>query len=143
MQFNPVLYLEAQESSYQKALDEIREGRKRSHWMWYIFPQLKGLGVSEMSRYYGISGAAEARDYLAHPILGARLREISYAVSELKSDDATEVMGWPDDLKLRSCMTLFAFVSGDEDSVFNKVLDKYFGGKPDYRTIEMLESVVE
>ncbi len=116
----------AQARDYKTALSEIRSGRKRSHWMWYIFPQIKGLGHSDMADYYGISNLEEAKDYLADPILKERLTEISSALLALDSRDAKAVMGVPDNLKLRSCMTLFAIADPDEE-VFQKVLDKFYG----------------
>ena len=130
-------FLAAQERDYAQALAEIRTGRKRSHWIWYIFPQLRGLGYSYNAEYYGIADAEEARQYLAHPVLGARLREITEALLELPESDSVRVMGRPDDLKLCSSMTLFEYVSV-QDSVFGKVLDKYYGGRRDAATLRML-----
>jgi len=130
-------FLTAQEQDYAQALAEIRAGRKRSHWIWYIFPQLRGLGYSYNAEYYGIADAEEARQYLAHPVLGARLREITEALLELPESDSVRVMGRPDDLKLCSSMTLFEYVSV-QDSVFGKVLDKYYGGRRDAATLRML-----
>lgn len=129
-------FLTAQERSYDAALAEIKAGRKRTHWMWYIFPQIAGLGMSSTAQYYSIQDRLEAEEYMAHPVLGARLLEISRALLTLESSDATAVMGYPDDLKLRSCMTLFAQVS--DDPVFEAVLDKFFGGRPDSRTLALL-----
>ena len=129
-------FLTAQERSYDAALAEIKAGRKRTHWMWYIFPQIAGLGMSSTAQYYSIQDRLEAEEYMAHPVLGARLIEISRALLTLDSSDATAVMGYPDDLKLRSCMTLFAQVS--DDPVFEAVLDKFFGGRPDSRTLALL-----
>mgnify|MGYP000377350003 CR=1 FL=1 len=129
-------FLTAQERSYDTALSEIKNGRKRSHWMWYIFPQIAGLGMSSTAQYYSIADIDEAREYITHPVLGARLLEISRALLTLDSSDATAVMGYPDDLKLRSSMTLFAQVS--EDPVFNAVIDKFYGGRPDTRTLHIL-----
>lgn len=119
-------FLVAQEHSYDTALREIRSGRKRSHWMWYIFPQIAGLGMSYTAQLYAIKDIEEARQYIAHPVLGARLIEISQALLTLDCSDAAAVMGYPDDLKLRSCMTLFAQVS--DDPVFDAVLAKFYGG---------------
>ena len=130
-------FLTAQEQDYAQALAEIRAGRKRSHWIWYIFPQLRGLGYSYNAEYYGIADAEEARQYLAQPVLGARLREITEALLELPESDSVRVMGRPDDLKLCSSMTLFEYVSV-QDSVFGKVLDKYYGGRRDAATLRML-----
>ncbi len=129
-------FLIAQEHSYDTALREIRAGRKRSHWMWYIFPQIAGLGMSYTAQLYSIQDISEARDYIAHPVLGARLIEISRALLTLDSSDATAVMGYPDDLKLCSCMTLFKQVS--DDPVFGAVLDKFYGGRADTRTLAIL-----
>lgn len=129
-------FLIAQEHSYDTALREIRAGRKRSHWMWYIFPQVAGLGMSYTAQLYSIQDINEARDYIAHPVLGARLIEISRALLTLDSSDATAVMGYPDDLKLCSCMTLFKQVS--DDPVFGAVLDKFYGGRADTRTLAIL-----
>ena len=129
-------FVKAQARNYEKAREEIRNGRKETHWMWYVFPQLKGLGRSETARYYGIADRREAEAYLAHPVLGPRLREMTDLLPALETSDANKVFGYPDDLKLRSCMTLFYLVSGEER--FQKVLDKFFGGKSDGRTVELL-----
>ena len=129
-------FLIAQEHSYDTALREIRAGRKRSHWMWYIFPQIAGLGMSYTAQLYSIADIDEARRYIGHPVLGERLIEISRALLTLESSDAGAVMVYPDDLKLRSCMTLFAQVS--DDPVFKAVLDKFYGGRADTRTLELL-----
>lgn len=133
-------FLDAQARDYATALAEITAGRKRSHWMWYIFPQVRGLGFSDMAHRYGIQDAAEAAAYLAHPVLGARLLEISKALLGLPGGNATSVMGSPDDLKLRSSMTLFAQVPG-ADPVFEAVLDKFFGGVPDAKTVQLLQKL--
>ena len=130
-------FLEAQNNSYDTALREIRAGRKRSHWMWYIFPQIRGLGYSAMAQHYAIRDLGEAREYLQHPLLGPRLIEISEALLALEESDPRRVMGSPDDLKLRSCMTLFQCAAPDQP-VFGKVLDKFYGGRPDERTLEIL-----
>ena len=133
-------FLKEQEHDYPVALKEMRAGRKKSHWIWYIFPQLKGLGTSHYSEFYGLDGVDEARAYLEHPVLGARLKEISEALLGLGLDqnDPEEVMGGhPDDWKLCSCMTLFAKLSED-DSVFHRVLDKFFGGVMDPKTLKKL-----
>ena len=130
-------FLEAQKNSYDTALREIRAGRKRSHWMWYIFPQIRGLGYSAMAQHYAIRDLEEAREYLQHPVLGPRLIEISEALLALDETDPWRVMGSPDDLKLRSCMTLFQSAAPDQP-VFGKVLDKFYGGQPDGRTLEIL-----
>ena len=130
-------FLEAQARDYPQALSEIRAGKKRSHWMWYIFPKLVGLGRSEMARRYGIKDMAEATAYLSHPLLRGRMIEICKALLSLPGDNATHVMGSPDDLKLRSSMTLFSMVP-HTDPVFNRVLSKYFGGEKDEATIGLL-----
>ncbi len=122
-------FLKAQEQDYEQALREIRSGRKRSHWMWYIFPQIQGLGFSPTAQYYAIRDLQEARDYLAHPVLGARLKEISSALLDLNGLSASEIFGYPDDLKLRSSMTLFRMADLNEP-VFLEVLEKYYDGKP-------------
>ena len=127
----------AQARDYDIALREIRSGRKRSHWMWYIFPQVRGLGHSGMADYYGLDGREEARAYLADPMLGPRLLAISEALLELEDKDAARIFGFPDVLKLRSCMTLFAAVS-EEGSVFHRVLDTYYHGEKDELTMARL-----
>lgn len=129
-------FISAQERSYDAALREIKAGHKRTHWMWYIFPQIAGLGFSSTAQYYAISSMQEAKDYYAHPVLGKRLVEISEALLALDTSDAGAVMGYPDDLKLRSSMTLFLAASGD--AVFQKVLDKFYSGKPDSKTLSIL-----
>jgi uncharacterized protein (DUF1810 family) len=130
---NPQRFLDAQATAYPLALAEVQAGRKRSHWMWYIFPQIQGLGFSEISRHYAIRDVGEAAAYLAHPVLGARLREITGELLKLSGHDAGRIFGSPDDMKLRSSMTLFAAVPG-ADPVFGAVLDKFFGGVPDVQT---------
>ena len=127
----------AHQRDYQTALSEIRAGRKRSHWMWYIFPQLKGLGHSPTADYYGIRSLDEAKAFLADEYLGAHIREISSALLELDCSDARTVMGSPDDLKLRSSMTLFSLAAPEEE-VFRKVLEKFYHGQADNRTINRL-----
>lgn len=129
-------FVQAQADSYARALREIKSGRKTSHWMWYIFPQLSGLGHSQTARYYAIRDRAEAEAYLAHPVLGKRLLEISSELLKLESSDATAVMGWPDDLKLKSSMTLFSLVS--REPVFRLVLEKYFRGEEDVYTVQAI-----
>ncbi len=130
-------FLEAQKNSYDTALREIKAGRKRTHWMWYIFPQIRGLGYSAMANHYAIRNLDEALEYVQHPVLGLRLIEISEALLALDESDPRRVMGPPDDLKLRSCMTLFQCAAPDQP-VFGKVLDKFYGGRPDGRTLEIL-----
>ena len=130
-------FVSAQEGVYEVALDELRRGRKESHWMWFVFPQVEGLGSSEMARRYAIRDRAEARAYLAHPVLGPRLRECGEVLLRVTGRSAYEVMGSPDDLKLCSSMTLFAEI--EVDSVFSRILEKYFGGIRDVRTLEELD----
>jgi uncharacterized protein (DUF1810 family) len=129
-------FVSAQDGVYARALAEIRAGSKRSHWMWFVFPQLKGLGSSAAARRYGIAGADEGRAYLAHPVLGPRLRECAEAMLEHEGKGVTEILGYPDDLKLRSSMTLFAQVAEDP-RVFDAVLERFYGA-PDPRTLELL-----
>ena len=130
-------FVEAQEGVYERVLSEIRAGHKRSHWMWFIFPQCEGLGFSEISKRYAITSLDEAEAYLRHPVLGPRLLECAEAVLTLEGRSAAEIFGSPDDTKLRSCATLFAQVS-PPDSVFEGVLDKYFAGEADERTLELM-----
>ena len=132
-------FVQAQEDRYEQALSEIRTGRKRSHWMWYIFPQYDGLGSSATSKRYAIRSLAEADAYLRHPVLGPRLFACAEAALALEGQSASEVFGFPDDMKLRSCATLFASVS-TSGSVFERLLDKYFRGERDDRTIRLLGS---
>ena len=131
-------FLTAQEGDYETALAEIRRGRKRSHWMWYVFPQLEGLGSSATSRRYAIKSLAEARAYLAHPVLGARLLACCEAAVGIEGRSAHDIFGSPDDMKLRSCATLFERVAR-EGSVFARLLDKYYGGARDPATLRLLE----
>ncbi len=136
-------FVRAQEHDYGQALSEIRSGRKQSHWMWYIFPQFDGLGFSPTSRRYAIRSATEAEAYLRHPVLGPRLVEIAEATAGIDGRSAFEVFGSPDDLKLRSCATLFAKVS-PAGSVFERLLARYFDGEPDGETLRLLvESMTE
>jgi uncharacterized protein (DUF1810 family) len=125
-------------------LEELAAGGKTSHWMWFIFPQLRGLGMSATARRFGLSGLEEARAYLAHPLLGARLRECTRLVLAVEGRSAHEIFGSPDDLKLRSCLTLFAQAvapsPAPDTRVFGEALAKYYGGEPDPRTLELLIS---
>ena len=132
-------FIKAQENSYEQALSEIKSGRKRSHWMWYIFPQFKGLGFSETSKYYSIKDLAEAERYLNHQILGERLKLITNELLALNENNANKVFGSPDDLKLKSSMTLFAAVNISEENVFRAVLDKFFNGEPDNNTLALIK----
>ncbi|HJR68425.1 MAG TPA: DUF1810 domain-containing protein [Gammaproteobacteria bacterium] len=131
-------FVVAQRTSYERALGEIKAGRKHSHWMWYVFPQLAGLGFSATSKRYAIKSLDEARAYLAHPILGPRLAQCASAALAVEGRTAWEIFDSPDDVKLRSCATLFAAVAG-RDSVFQRLLDKYFDGAPDSETLRLLE----
>lgn len=135
--YNLTRFLDAQNQVYLKALSEIKNGQKESHWMWFIFPQLKSLGRSETAKFYGISGIEEAAAYLAHPILGKHLVEIAETFLTIDGKTAHAILGSPDDLKLRSSMTLFANVPGAH-SVFEKVIQKYFNGFQDELTLQVL-----
>ena len=130
-------YLKAQENTYATALTEIKNGQKRTHWMWFIFPQINGLGNTEISKKYSIKTIEEALSYLNHPILGERLKEITGELLQLKGKSAFEIFGSPDDKKLKSCMTLFTVVSR-EPNLFLSVLENYFKGEKDERTLENL-----
>jgi uncharacterized protein (DUF1810 family) len=130
-------FVETQATTYDGALAELRNGRKASHWMWYIFPQIAGLGMSAMSQHYSISCLEEARAYLDHPLLGPRLVECTQAVNAVEGRTAYEILGPPDDMKFRSCLTLFATAAPDQP-VFAAALAKYFGGQPDPLTLEKL-----
>ncbi|WP_347159336.1 DUF1810 domain-containing protein [Pontibacter chitinilyticus] len=135
--YNLNRFLEAQEHTYQAALNEIRSGKKTSHWMWFIFPQVAGLGFSETSKFYAIKSKAEAAAYLKHEVLGKRLREISEALLNVNGKSANQIFGSPDDVKLKSSMTLFN-EANDGDAVFQKVLEKYFKGGADQKTLKLL-----
>lgn len=130
-------FIDAQEQDYADALAEIKKGRKRTHWMWYIFPQIQGLGFSEMSKRYAIEDLDEAEAYINHPVLGQRLIEICSELLKLQSNDAHEIFGSPDDMKLRSSMTLFASLP-DAYPVFKSVIDKFFNGEMDNATLQLL-----
>ena len=136
--FNLSRFVEAQRRDYAIALDELTQGKKYSHWMWYIFPQIEGLGRSHIAQKYAIRNAEEARAYLAHPILGVRLVECCEVLLGLGSSyTASEIFGYPDDLKLKSSMTLFASIS-EEGSVFHQIIEHYFAGEFDQKTINLL-----
>ncbi len=137
MEYNLERFRKAQSHEYETALAEIKNGRKESHWIWYIFPQLKELGYSSTAKYYGLAGRGEAEVYLKDDVLRTRLIEISEALLSLDSSDPLEVMGYPDNLKLRSSMTLFALVS-PETGVFSRVLDKFYHGEKDEKTVSLL-----
>ena len=131
-------FVEAQAAVYEQALGEIRSGRKRSHWMWYIFPQFDGLGFSSTSKRYSIKSIAEAKAYLAHSVLGTRLLECAEAALQIEDRSAHDIFGTPDDAKLRSCATLFAHVS-PAGSVFERLLAKFFHAQPDDKTLRLIE----
>jgi uncharacterized protein (DUF1810 family) len=133
-------FVAAQAGVFDRALQELCGGRKRSHWMWFIFPQLEGLGTSSMAAEYAIRSLDEARAYLQHPLLGPRLRECCQVLLSIEGKTALEIMGSPDYLKLRSCMTLFSLVA-EPHSVFEKVIAKYYESEPDRRTLELLGRV--
>ena len=130
-------FVRAQEAQHAIALSEIKDGRKQSHWMWYIFPQFDGLAASSTSKYYAIKDVAEARAYLDHQVLGPRLLECAEALLQVEGRSATEIFGSPDDVKLRSCATVFACVS-PQGSVFDRLLDKYYRSERDDRTLRLL-----
>jgi len=130
-------FIDAQERDYRSALAEIKAGRKLTHWMWYVFPQYEGLGFSPTSKHYAIKSPAEASAYLDHPILGTRLRECVDALLSVDGRTGRQIFGTPDDMKLKSSMTLFAHVS-PEGSAFEQVLDGYFGGQRDQRTLQLI-----
>ena len=130
-------FVKAQERRYEQALSEVKNGRKVTHWMWYIFPQFDGLGSSPNSKHYSIKSIAEAHAYLGHPVLGPRLRECAEATLSVEGRSARDIFGSIDAKKLRSCATLFASVS-PAASVFHRLLDKYFQGEPDYKTLGLL-----
>jgi uncharacterized protein (DUF1810 family) len=129
-------FVDAQDSVIASVRDELRAGRKRSHWMWFVFPQLKGLGASSMAQVYGIASLEEARAYLAHPVLGPRLRECCALMLAVPGRSAHEILGSPDDLKFRSCVTLFSLAAPDEP-VFRQALERFHDGKPDPRTLAL------
>ncbi|HEV2446573.1 MAG TPA: DUF1810 domain-containing protein [Candidatus Sulfopaludibacter sp.] len=130
-------FVDAQDPVYERVCQELRGGRKSSHWMWFIFPQLRGLGQSHMAYTFGISSRAEAEAYWKRPVLGARIRECTRLVNLVEGRSVEEILGYPDDLKFRSSMTLFASVQA-EDPGFQDALKKYFAGEPDARALELL-----
>lgn len=130
-------FLSAQEGVYERACAEIAAGRKQSHWMWFVFPQMLGLGTSPMAHRYGIVSMAEATAYVEHPVLGPRLLRIAELLLGIEGRTATEIMGFPDDLKLRSSMTLFARATVDKH-LFVAILDRYFGGEEDAATLQLI-----
>jgi uncharacterized protein (DUF1810 family) len=130
-------FVDAQEPVYQEVLEELRAGKKRSHWIWFIFPQIAGLGSSPTAQRYAIASIDEALAYLGHPILGARLRECTAIVNQIEGRTVSEIFGWPDDMKFRSCMTLFAQATTD-NQVFRDALEKYFSGEADQQTLRRI-----
>jgi uncharacterized protein (DUF1810 family) len=130
-------FVQAQQAVYAAVCAELRAGAKRSHWMWFIFPQLRGLGSSPNAQHYGLASLAEARAYLDHPVLGARLRECTRRLLLLEGRSAAEIFGYPDELKLRSCLTLFERAAPQEE-LFGEALRKYYGGQRDLRTLALL-----
>ncbi len=133
-------FLSAQTGVYDRALAELGGGQKRTHWMWFIFPQIDGLGHSATSKHYAIKSIEEAREYLKHPVLGSRLLECAEAVLAIEGRKVSDIFNYPDDLKLKSSMTLFASIA-DPDTVFTRVLEKYFQGVQDARTLQLLKSL--
>ena len=131
-------FSEAHAENYQKALAEVKAGYKRTHWMWYIFPQIAGLGMSPTSQFYAIANLEEAKAYLKDPVLGAHTLELCQALLQLKSRDAAAIFGWPDDMKLKSCMTLFE-QADPEQPILGRILDEFFMGERDQKTIEILK----
>ncbi|MGD2118256.1 MAG: DUF1810 domain-containing protein [Chromatiales bacterium] len=130
-------FVTAQQSVYDQVLAELHAGQKRTHWMWFIFPQLAGLGFSLTARKYAISGRDEAAAYLQHELLGARLRECTQLVLAIEGRNARQIFGYPDDLKFRSCMTLFAAVANDSQP-FDSALQKFYAGQVDQKTLDLL-----
>ena len=130
-------FLDAQEADYDIALSEIKSGRKQSHWMWFIFPQIEGLGFSSTSKFYAIKDLNEAKEFLEHPVLGSRLNRICNELLKLNSNDARKIFGSPDDLKLKSSMTLFSLVQ-NANPVFQLVLEKFFDGVKDQKTLQII-----
>ena len=133
-------FLDAQENTYPEALAELKAGEKRTHWIWFVFPQVAGLGNSPMAIRYAINSREEAQDYLGHPVLGIRLRECASALLGVQGRTANEIMGFPDDLKLKSSMTLFAALS-NADPAFRQVLGHYYQGEQDDKTLQILATI--
>ncbi len=136
--YNLNRFIEAQNKDYDKALNEIKNGKKLTHWIWYIFPQLKELGFSNTSIYYGISSIEEAKEYLKNEYLNNHLIEITKALLSLENNDIEDVFGYPDNLKVKSCMTLFYYASNNE--IFKKVIDKFYNGEFDINTVKLIKS---
>lgn len=137
--FDLARFVAAQDPVFETARAELRAGRKRSHWMWFIFPQLRGLGRSAMAQHYGIASLDEARAYLGHPLLAERLDSVTEAVLGLHGRSAHDIFGSPDDMKFHSCMTLFHAAAGDGDPLFRQALDRYFDGRPDEETLARIQ----
>jgi uncharacterized protein (DUF1810 family) len=137
--YNLNRFISAQEGVFENVINELSNGRKQTHWMWFIFPQIDGLGFSSTTKYYAIKSGEETRHYLNHPVLGARLQQCAGLVLAVEGKSAHEIFGSPDDMKLKSSMTLFAWAGGP-GSVFARVLEKYFHGQQDERTIALLAS---
>lgn len=137
-QFDLGRFVTAQANTIDAALAELKAGRKRSHWMWFVFPQLRGLGRSDMATRYGLGSLDEARAYLAHPVLGSRLEECTRVVVEATAGSLHAIFGSPDDMKFHSSMTLFAIAAGDDDSIYRQALDRWCGGGMDERTVALL-----
>lgn len=133
-------FIKAQQNSYQQVVKELHNGKKTTHWMWFIFPQIDGLGHSSTAKYYSVKTIKEAKEYIKHPVLGKRLLECANILLNIKDRSANEIFGYPDDLKLRSCMTLFNFAT-PEHNVFAEVLKKYFDGKKDQMTLSILQKI--
>ncbi|MCP4430809.1 MAG: DUF1810 domain-containing protein [Gammaproteobacteria bacterium] len=140
MEFNLKRFIDAQEEHYTIALNELRNGRKQSHWMWFVFPQIAGLGYSETAQYFAISGTGEAHAYLSHAVLGERIRECVSVTLAIQNRSLREIFGSPDDLKFRSSMTLFEYCSAD-DNFFTTALERYYGSQRDERTLEIIHNL--
>ena len=136
-----VRFIKAQENIYPQVVKELRQGRKTSHWMWFIFPQIKDLGFSDTSKYYAIKSIKEAKEYLLHPVLGKRLQECCEILIEIKNKTASDIFGYPDDVKFLSSLTLFSYVS-PEEKVYADLLKKYFKDKRDEKTLGILQSMI-
>lgn len=133
-------FLTAQQPIYPQVLKELQNGKKTTHWMWFIFPQIEGLGHSPTAKYYSIKNSAEAKEYLAHPVLGKRLLGCSNIILKIKDKSADEIFGYPDNMKLQSCMTLFNFIA-PEQKIFDDVLQKYFAAEKDKKTLDILKGL--
>lgn len=140
--FDLARFIRAQQQVYSDVLTELKTGRKRSHWMWFIFPQIDGLAQSSTSKFYAVKSLQEARAYLNHPVLGKRLNECAEAILAIENRSASEIFGYPDDLKLKSSLTLFERTAGAQ-TIFARLLDKYFGGERDAKTLELLKNIEE